>query len=144
MNVQQQWKYTTLTAKDVNQFLGRWRVRCSSTIARRGENNRRAFSIATALEGKTTTFLYKEWNKMSQKCSLENRTGEAWAWRIFYGYGSRKEEKLWFFLFSTKLHYWLYHTVNSDMIVTQYIKKTNYLRHLVFQKVRPWSTWMKA
>lgn len=56
----QHYKYITLTAKDVNQFLGRWRVKCSSTIARRGENNRRAFSIATALEGKTTTFLYNE------------------------------------------------------------------------------------
>ena len=46
----------TLIAKLVSHCLGKCRVRCSSTIARCGENNRRAFSIATALEGKMTTF----------------------------------------------------------------------------------------
>lgn len=46
----------TVIVKLVNHCLGRCRVRCSSTTARRGENNLRTFSIATALDGKTTTF----------------------------------------------------------------------------------------
>lgn len=44
-------------AKEVSQVLGSCRVKCSSTIASRGENNRNALSIATALDGNTTMFL---------------------------------------------------------------------------------------
>lgn len=53
----------TLIVKLVNHCFGKCLVRRSSTIARRGENNRRAFSIATALEGKTTTFLRNKWRR---------------------------------------------------------------------------------
>jgi len=51
--------FHTSSAEDVNHSLGKCRVRCSSTTARRGENKRRAFSIAAVLEGKMTTFLHK-------------------------------------------------------------------------------------
>jgi hypothetical protein len=44
-------------AKEVSQLLGSCRVKCSSTIASRGENKRNALSIATALDGNTTMFL---------------------------------------------------------------------------------------
>lgn len=47
-------------AKEVSQLLGSCRVKCSSTIASRGENNHNALSIATALDGDTTMFLQKK------------------------------------------------------------------------------------
>lgn len=43
--------------KDVSQCLGKCLVKCSSTTASCGEKRRRAFSIATAREGNTVTFL---------------------------------------------------------------------------------------
>jgi len=49
-------EYTSIS-KDVIHCLGRFLVRCSSTMARCGENSRKEFSIATVLEGNTTTFL---------------------------------------------------------------------------------------
>jgi len=51
--------FHTSRVEDVNHCLGKCRVRCSSTTARRGENKRRACSIAAVLEGKMTTFLHK-------------------------------------------------------------------------------------
>lgn len=59
--------YHTSIASDVNQCLGKCRVKCSSTMAIRGENSRRAFSIATALEGNTTTFLQKNFKNKEVK-----------------------------------------------------------------------------
>lgn len=50
------WVQTSI-ASDVSQCFGKCLVKCSSTTASRGENNRRAFSIATAREGNTVTFL---------------------------------------------------------------------------------------
>lgn len=54
----------TSILSEVNHCRGRCRVRCSSTMARRGENKRRAFSMATALDGKTTTFFTRNGNRL--------------------------------------------------------------------------------
>ena len=66
----------TLIVKLVNHCFGKCLVRCSSTIARRGENNRRAFSIATALEGKTTTFLRNKWRRKVKNVDCFTHTKE--------------------------------------------------------------------
>lgn len=47
--------HTSIT-RDVNHFLGKCLLKCSSTMASRGQNSLRAFSIAVTLDGNTMTF----------------------------------------------------------------------------------------